>query len=401
MDIATEQVDRDVVLMSQIAVVPEMLQVVSRMTGLGYAAVARVTEDSWTACAVFDAIDLGVGVGDKLPIETTLCRDSRAARAPIVIGDVASDQTYADHPAPRIYGLGAYISVPIILNDGFYFGSLFAVDRQPSPDAVPRSIDLLKMFAGMIAREIEDARQQDALKTALSTARLTAAQRETFIAVLGHDLRDPVAAVATIGELLQHPLPAHLDVQSLGQQLINSAARMSSMISDVLDFARGRLGSGVVVDRRVEPDLGARFEELITELRTAFPDRVLHSHIAIDVPVVCDGSRLQQVLSNLIRNAFVHGARDQPVVVAISLEADGEPPRLQISVRNGGEPIPVERLAQIFEPFDAQPRRRGRSNGLGLGLFIAREIVRAHGGRIGVRSDARGTLFEAMIPCRA
>src|SRR4051812_24415671 len=117
---------KDVVTIGRISAVPSILQIVSETTGLRFAAVARVTESSWTACAVLDKIDFGLRVGGGLDVSTTLCKEIRASREPIIIENAREDAVYCGHPTPKMYGFASYIAVPIIRRNGEVFGTICA-----------------------------------------------------------------------------------------------------------------------------------------------------------------------------------------------------------------------------------------------------------------------------------
>jgi PAS domain S-box-containing protein len=213
--------------------------------------------------------------------------------------------------------------------------------------------------------------------------------RERFIAILGHDLRTPLAAIVTGFELLER---AELK-GSFGravERIGRSATRMEAMIEDVLDFARGRFGSGIPI-RREPCHLGRITTDQVEEMRSAFPDRDIRLEVTGDLDGDLDASRIEQLLSNLVGNAIHHGA--DPITV--SARDDGDD--LLLSVHNGGAPIPAALQARLFEPFlEGTP---GTAGGLGLGLYIASEIVRAHGGSIAVSSaEGQGTRFDIRLP---
>lgn len=216
--------------------------------------------------------------------------------------------------------------------------------------------------------------------------------RERFIAILGHDLRTPLAAIVSGYELLAGaPLDAPLAraVERIGR----SATRMEAMIRDVLDFARGRFGSGIPI-RRGPCQLDRIAAEEVEEMRQAFPGREIRFETSGDLGGVCDPGRVEQLLSNLIGNALQHGA--DPVVV----NALGEGDEIILIVHNRGKPIPDGVQARLFEPF--VEGTSSSSGGLGLGLYIANEIVRAHAGSIAVTSsEGLGTRFEIRLPRHA
>jgi phosphoserine phosphatase RsbU/P len=240
-------------------------------------------------------------------------------------------------------------------------------------------------------RQLVDSRSE--LQKGLATERETAELREQFIAVLGHDLRNPLAAISAGARILQRSgaLKEHKELRVL--DMINSTVtRMSDLIDDILDFARGRLGGGITLHRDAQP-LEPVLEQVVDELRTASPQRVIETGFEITRPFNCDRTRIGQLASNLIGNALTHGARDQPVRVGAKTEGD----EFTLWVANAGEPIPEAAMQKLFEPFFRGEVRDSR-NGLGLGLHIASQIAQAHGGRIEVTSTADETRFVFRMP---
>ena len=395
---ASEQqaIDCDVAAIARISAVPSLLRVICEFTGMGFAAVARVTDESWTACAVLDTIGFGLKPGDQLDLHTTLCVESRAARAAVSFDHASQDAVYCDHHTPRLYNIESYISVPIVRKDGSYFGNLCAVDRKPTRVSDERTLTMFGLFAELIALQLASEERQQATEAALSTERETSILREQFIAVLGHDLRGPLSAVGMTGELLARR-QAHPELVQMGMRIRSASRRMGRLIDDVLDFARGRMGSGMGIALADAPNLSRSLREVLAETRSAHPERDLQDRIDIDVPVVCDEGRVQQLLSNLVGNAVMHGASGEPVEVNARVEREV----LVLEVANGGEPIETRNLVHLFEPYWRPPTSKpGR--GLGLGLYICAQIVKAHGGTLGVTSSRQnGTVFAARLPIGA
>lgn len=223
--------------------------------------------------------------------------------------------------------------------------------------------------------------------------RETAALREQFIAVLGHDLRNPLAAVAATAEILSRR-QADPDLVDMGKRLKATVFRMTQLIDDVMDFARTRLGSGMRVVLSPVEDMTTHLHVVVDELRAANPSRIVTSHLDVQAAVRCDAGRIQQLLSNLLANALTHGASDVPVIV----EASSDKTHLILSVTNHGEPIAPHSLTKVFEPY-WRPPTSAPGGGLGLGLYICKQIVEAHSGILEVVSTAdAGTCFTARIP---
>ena len=172
-----------------------------------------------------------------------------------------------------------------------------------------------------------------------------------------------------------------------------SVVRIGGLIDNLMDFARGQLGGGLVIDRTEAVDLGPVLRQVADELRSVTPDRHIELTLELKAFVNCDPARIGQMFSNLLGNAITHGSAESPVLVAARTDADG----FVISVANGGVPIPDTSLASLFQPF-SRGDGSARQTGLGLGLYIAAEIVRAHGGTLTVASTATETRFTATLP---
>jgi GAF domain-containing protein len=143
--------DKDVAAVLRIPTVPMILDVVCRMTGLGFAAVARVTDKQWIACSVKDDIGFGLEPGGELALETTICNEIRDHRRAVVIEDVACDAQWSHHHTPKQYGFRSYISMPITLPNGDFFGTLCAIDPKPARLGTPEILGAFELFAQLIA----------------------------------------------------------------------------------------------------------------------------------------------------------------------------------------------------------------------------------------------------------
>ncbi|ESQ79200.1 PAS domain-containing sensor histidine kinase [Asticcacaulis sp. YBE204] len=251
----------------------------------------------------------------------------------------------------------------------------------------------LALFRATDRRLLEQNLQMAKLaaESSLAAERDASVFREQFIAVLGHDLRNPLGAISSGSQLLAR---STLDTrqQSIVTMMQTSAARMAELIENVMDFARTRLGGGLGIERRPD-DLGPRLVHTVDELRSAFPDRDIRTAIDLPSPINCDAARLTQLLSNLVANAVSHGSKDQAIHVSAQV-FDGA---FELAVANGGRPIPAELLAVLFQPFTREQARPSQ-NGLGLGLYIAAEIARGHGGELSVTSTDTETRFAFRMP---
>jgi K+-sensing histidine kinase KdpD len=393
---SAEEIAKDIQAIGRIDAVPTLLRVLCDSTGMGFAAVARVTEGTWTACAVQDNIQFGLKPGGQLDVETTLCSEVRESRTPIVIEHASIDPQYCTHRTPRIYAIESYVSVPIVLPNGEYFGNLCAIDPRPAKVSEPRIVSTFVLFAQLIALQLENDRKREEAQSALLDERAAGELREQFIAILGHDLRNPLAAVAACGELLEKKStdPALVTVAS---RLRSNVRRMSALIDDVLDFARGRLDGGLGVALEDVDDIVSALSAVVTELRDSHPNRAISCHIDADRRIRCDCARVQQLASNLLANALTHGSAQGPVRFTATIHGDA----LMLEVWNDGDPIPADSVDRIFEPFWRRSTSDKRE-GLGLGLHICAQIVKAHNGAIHVLSTKDdGTKFTVRLPVGA
>ncbi|HUQ75095.1 MAG TPA: HAMP domain-containing sensor histidine kinase [Burkholderiales bacterium] len=224
--------------------------------------------------------------------------------------------------------------------------------------------------------------------------------RDTFLAILGHDLRSPLSAVSMSGHYLSRAgvLDGKPQAQAVAR-IQRGAAKMDLMIRDLLEYTRTRLGRGIPVTRNA-CSIGSICEAVVEELKAGHPDREFSLAMSGELRGSFDGPRLQQVFGNLLNNALQHGAADSPV----SLVAHGGLDEVTVRVKNQGTPIPADALQVIFDPLvqvHAPPAGANErpSTSLGLGLFIARGIVMGHGGSLAVESsDDDGTVFTARLP---
>ena len=248
----------DVAAITRIDAVATILEVVCRTTGMGFAAVARVTEDRWIACAVRDEIAFGLQPGGELKVETTICNEIRASGQAVIIDHVAEDTAFCGHPTPALYGFQSYISMPIFRADGAFFGTLCAIDPRPARLNKPEVVGMFKLFASLVAFYLDAQEQVAASEAKLLSERQAAELREQFIAVLGHDLRNPLASIDAGAKLLLKE-PLNSKATSIVELVQSSAKRMAGLIDDVLDFARGRLGGGLSLHRNADAPLGKRW----------------------------------------------------------------------------------------------------------------------------------------------
>ena len=260
---------------------------------------------------------------------------------------------------------------------------------------------------GMDSAILEDMiRFNEAVDQAVaeSTARYAAElalSRDTFMAILAHDLRSPLSAIRMLSHLMEKNAVGET-VRTQSNQIQRSAKEMGEMISELLEYSRTQLGKGIPIKPKACSMLVV-CRDAVDEVRSARPERQLLLSVPEDLAGLVDQGRLRQALSNLLNNAMQHGDPASPVTLTVRAEGH----TMAIEVKNMGDPIPPDSLQVIFDPLVQLSARSATkpdvpSTNLGLGLFIAREIALGHRGTLDVTSDAaNGTVFTMRLPMQS
>ena len=385
----TKAMDAAVTTVAESDSIATLLLLASEIAESNVALLARVTDDAWTVCAAHEISAVGVSADHRLPRGRSLRIGFGPMGAPISI--VLSAQQSGGTLTAASIACG--VSAPVVLTNGRCFGVLCALDPTSLDRVDDRIRSKFKCLSSVIASQIDQLMLRDREKTAFLDERSAGLLREQFIAILGHDLRNPLQAIFASSDLLarrlEQPALAHM-----AARIKTNARRMSSLIDDVLDFARAKLGGGIGVELTEVEDIGHGLTTVVQELQDGQIDCKIIANFHVTRAVRCDLGRLQQVASNLLGNALAHGQPHTPIKISARTDEDD----LVLEVWNAGEPIPSESLSKIFEPFWRHSVSASR-NGLGLGLHICSQIVRAHHGSISVTSTQEGgTQFTARLP---
>ncbi len=258
------------------------------------------------------------------------------------------------------------------------------------------------------AAEIRDiVRFNEAIDQALmeSVARFSSMVQQSqnlFLAILGHDVRTPLGAINMGAQflLLEDKLPD--TTHKLAARILNSNRRIGEIVDNLLDFATTHLGKGIPISPS-PMNVAEVCEDLVEEVRTFHPDHQIILKECCDTQVVWDSARISQAFSNLIANAIQHGSKTKPVTIRITMEGE----EIAWTIHNNGDIIPPDTLRTIFDPtkrFALQTTndRNLSQRNLGLGLYITREIISAHGGKINIESrETTGTTFTIHLPHQA
>ncbi|GAC1698443.1 MAG: sensor histidine kinase [Gemmatimonadaceae bacterium] len=342
-------------------------------------------------------------------MDVAALRDHAVAMLATIVADLRTPQTDAEQTAkskgeaastPGAQATAAEVHGAGRAESGFSVGEMVSEYR-----ALRASVIRLwtKAIGSLAGADIDDLmRFNETIDQALAEsieryADDVARSKEMFLAILGHDLRTPIGAVVMASQFMLDTGDLREPHVTLTTRIVHSARRMQRMVADLLDFTRGRLGSGVPIVRE-DIDLATVTRHVVEEMVIAHPESVLRFTPTGDLRGRWDGARISQVVANLLGNAVQHGAPK----TMINVTAQGETADVVLRLHNYGPAIPPSDLPTLFSPFKRV--RPGasvahESINLGLGLYIAERIVTGHGGTIDVRSSAEGgTLFTVRLP---
>ena len=238
-------IEQDIAAISRVSAVPHILKIVSELTGMRLTLIARVTVDSWTACAVNDQMNFGLLVGSKLDVTTTLCSEVRASMTPIVIANVSTDPVYCMHRTPKLYNLGSYIAVPLFRSSGEYFGNLCALDREAA-QLPPTVLQSLHLFTDLISRQVASEEEAQSITRAYLENRRTTAAQDQFLNAAGESLRIRTSAISAALDDLPR-LPAETPKQASARRALVEA---TADILKLADRMQGLARASVLTERR-------------------------------------------------------------------------------------------------------------------------------------------------------
>ena len=423
---------QDIKNVAQIPVVENMLDVICRLTGMGFAAIARVTDETWLACYVRDDISFGLKPGGELMLETTICNEIRESRTPVVIDHVNEDPAFKCHHTPAMYGFQSYISYPIIRRDGSFFGTLCAIDPAPKKLKNPAIMGMFSLFADLISFHLHAVEQLEAsaqslrqerdfnirleqkikertLELELKNEMLIRSNKElqSFNYVSSHDLQEPLRKIQTFVSRIEMKEMNTLSpdgVDMFGRLKI-AAGRMQNLIDDLVAYSHADLS-----ERNFEH---SDLNQILDEVKEDLADRLKEKNAVIEAPELGQAYiipfQFKQLLNNLIGNSIKYTSPGKPPHIKIEakiVNRDEVPADkvyssdkfCHIRLSDNGIGFSQEYSQRIFELFQ-RLHDRSRYDGTGIGLAIVRKIVENHDGFISAKGEEGvGAEFNIFIP---
>lgn len=414
---------------SSLDIVPTMLNVLCQTTGLGFAAVARVTDEHWIICAANDTIDFGLGKGSQLDVTTTLCNELKVTAQPLVLCNVDDDAIYGTHKTPLTYGFKSYVSVPIFRKDGRYFGSLFAIDPQPKPFNTEAVSGMLTLFAQLIslnlstneqiklneiqyfkdrafinALEVKAQERTKELRDNNDALARSNKELEAFAYISSHDLQEPLRKIQTLSSMITERESGRLSEtgQDYFNRIRNAAGRMQSLINDLLAYSR--------VDMAERSFKDTDLTEIVRQVREDLAEELQKHRAIIEVGEMCTLKLIPYQFRQLLQNLFTNSIKFANPTVAphITISCRRVTASLpgyrkdtlfhQITVADNGIGFEQQYADKIFTLFQRLNDRKLYS-GTGIGLAIVKKIVQNHHGYITASgSPNQGATFTIYLP---
>jgi len=401
----------DIERVNQIPIVRTVLEVICRSTGIGFAAVARVTEDRWIACSVQDEIGFGLKPGGELEIGTTICNEIRDSGQAVVIDHVDENEYYAGHPTPRMYGFKSYISLPIKLKSGEFFGTLCAIDPKPNQLENPRVIGMFHLFSELLAFHLDSLSLMERTRTAMHdlAAQLLVSDDENrqYRHISSHNLQEPLRKLRVFSDMLVNATDRHETekAKELAVRIRSSAQQFSMMIKDLSDFSG--LNSGGAFAQ-------VHLDHVVADVAAQLTSQIERRNIAVEIgrlpSVTAIPEQMEQLFFQLLDNAVKFAGHDDPPRIRVSSreldlheidELLPEPLQMayaEIRVEDNGIGIEDSQLEKVFDIFARLPTGSFKQ-GEGVGLAYCRKIVRNHKGIIKAETNpGKGTTFVIILP---
>jgi signal transduction histidine kinase len=407
-----KDITKDIERIKQISIVPTMLEVICKTTKMGFAAIARVTEDSWVACSVRDEISFGLQPGGELVLETTICNEIRVSREAVVIDHVEKSKTYGNHHTPKLYGFQSYISVPITFKNGELFGTLCAIDPRPAILEDSNTVGMFKLFAELIAYHLDGIVKLEESNIALreldKQLNETKDENRQYRFISNHNLQEPLRKLRVFSSAISKATE-HNDLPKaklFADKLNLNAQQFSMMINDLSEFSN----LDQLEENSEQVDLNKVVKDVILQVDKELKFRNANVEVG-NLPTI-NGIMLQmeQLFYHLITNALKFSKEGISPQIKISsievgttsttqLPQSTDPEKyVEIRISDNGIGIDPSQLEKIFDIFSKLDYDQEIRSG-GIGLSYCRKIIRNLGGMITAESlEGIGTTFIIYIP---
>lgn len=398
----------DIERVKQIAIVPTMLDVVCQTTGMGFAAIARVTQDKWITCGVRDDINFGLIPGSELKLETTICNEIRDSRQAVIIDHVDKDENFHNHHTPLMYGFQSYISMPIILKNGDFFGTLCAIDPNPAQLNNPKIIGMFKLFAELISFHLHslDLMEQSNFAMFEMNKQLhdSIDENRQYQYISNHNLQEPLRKIRLFSNMLINAVEIKDTEKATGLavRIETHTQRISMMIKDLSDFSELNYSD----ESFNSTDLNKVIADVCMQLTSQLKKRNATVNVATLPSIPAIPSQIEQLFYHLINNALKFSKRETSPVIDIQsstilqdqLPTGNGKKYVEILISDNGIGIEKSQLERIFDIFSQLPNSQSLQ-GFGVGLAYCRKIIRNHGGSINAQSEPGiGTIFSIILP---
>jgi hypothetical protein len=405
-----EQIQNEVKLVGGLAIIPSMLQVICRTTGMGFAAVAKVTEDRWIACGVRDEINFGLKPGGELKVDTTICDEIRESEKGVIIDHVETDPDYCTHLTPKMYGFQSYISIPVILRNGVFFGTLCAIDPNPANLKNMAVVEMFNLFTDLLSFHISALHESERQRRELhwSGVELRGQKDEVlqFRHISDHTLQEPLRKIRLFSDLLIGAVQEKDEDKTMytAERIHYFATDLTQIVKDITDYTGLDLS-----DRSFKPvALEEAFKKAFDSLQDSDPSSPVNirhsfSHEIIGIePLVLQlfTLTLRHFLlrqTNMVRLIAIESADIAQKDVYTYTFAEPNTPYCQIRFSITGRDVHYYTSGRAFEM--TPKANRGRREGLDTDLAMSRKIVRLLGGTIDVESiDEETATIRIILP---
>lgn len=402
----------DIDRVKRIPIVTTLLDVICETTGMGFAAVARVTKDRWITCTVRDDIQFGLVTGSELRVETTICDEIRDSHQPVIIDHVQENALFCTHHTPLMYGFQSYISFPIILKTGEFFGTLCAIDPKPAQLENTKITGMFAAFADLISfhlQQLDLLDQSDhAVKNLSRQLTHSVDENRQYRHISNHNLQEPLRKLRLFsGMLVDVVRKKDLDkAEELAVKISAGAEKFSMMIKDLSAFS--------ILDDDANAFERTDVNDIVALVCNRLSSQLKAKNATVDVgelpPLSAIPDQLEQLFYHLLHNAIKFSKKDEPLALSITgrdvfqsglhdqLPAGNETHYVEIQIADNGVGIEKSQLEKIFDLFAQLPQDKVRQ-GEGFGLAYCRKIIRNHFGLIQLQSEVgQGTIVSIILP---